>query len=200
MKKERKRGGIPLALAVNTAAFGLGGLGGFFLAGWLSGRGVLSFSGWLESYALGLYTHGAATVSFWAVLWDAMRWPLFLALLGFTALGVWMVPTMFALRGFFLCFGAAALSGTGRGGLLLALVLWGLGNVIGLPAFFLLGVQSWEQARAQDGRLFAPPAALTGGALARTGLILGCVAGGAWIGRWLTPGVLNILAPLLGGA
>ena len=198
MTKEKK-GRIPLALAVNAAAFGVGCLGGFSLALWLSGRGSISLTGWLESYTVGLSIQGMMGVSFWAVLWDAIRWPLFVALLGFTVLGVWMTPVMFALRGFFLCFSVAALSGAGRGGFLLALALLGLGNVIELPAFFLLGTHSWTQARAQDRCLMALPTDFGGGYLVRTGLILGCVVGWAWIECWLMPSILRGLTPFLGG-
>lgn len=198
MAKEKKaRVRVPLALAVNTAAFALGGLGGFCLAGWLAGRGWLTFSGWLESYALGLAEMKASGVSFFAVLWDALRWPLFVLALGYTALGVWMVPVMFALRGFFLCFSVAALCGAGQGGFPLALVLWGLGGTIKLPAFFLLGTRSWSQAVSLGGRPLALPADWDGRYLAQTGLILGCVAGCAWVEFWCVPGLLQWIAPLL---
>ena len=200
MTKEKQTGKIPIALAVNTAAFVIGCLGGFCLVACLSGRGWLSLSDWLESYAIGLSIQHSVGVSFWAVLWDAIRWPLFVVLLGYTALGVWMVPVMFALRGFFLCFSVAALSGAGRGGFLLALVLLGLGNLIGLTAFFLLGTHSWVQATAQGRQLVALPPDWSGRYLARTCMILGCVAGFAWMESWAIPGILRVLAPLFGGA
>ena len=199
MTKEKRKGRIPLALAVNTAAFVFGCLGGFFLTGWLTGRGWLTLSDWLESYATGLSIQRPTGVSFWAVLWDTIRWPLFVTLLGYTALGVWMVPTMFALRGFFLCFCVAALSGAGQGGFWLALILLGLGGLIELPAFFLLGTHSWTQATTQK-RLAALPTDWGGGYLARTCIILGCVAGCAWIESLAIPGILRALAPLLSGA
>lgn len=197
MTKEKTRARVPAALAVNTAAFALGALCGFGLVGWLSGRGRLSFGPWLESYAMGLSVAKTADISFWAVLWDAVRWPLFVLFLGYTALGVWMVPMMFALRGFFLCFCAAALSAAGRGGFLLALILLGVGGLIELPAFFLLGAHSWTQALGQGRRLLALPEDLGGRYLARSGLILGCVAGCAWIEYLTIPSILKGLAPLL---
>lgn len=197
MTKEKRRAEIPMALAVNTVAFALGAVGGFCLAGWLSSRGWLSFDYWLESYAMGLSIQGMEGVSFWAVLWDALRWPLLVLLLGYTALGVWMIPMMFALRGLFLCFCVAALSEAGRGGFLLVLVLLGVGGLIKLPTFFLLGVHSWIQAAGQRGRLLALPADWGSRYLARSALILGCVAGCAWIECLTVPGILRGLAPLL---
>lgn len=195
--KEKRWTKTPIALAVNTAAFAFGAVGGFCLAGWLSGRGWFSFDRWLASYAVGLSVPGVEGVAFWAVLWDAVRWPLFVWLLGYTALGVWMVPLMFALRGFFLCFCVAALSAAGKGGFLLALVLLGVGGLIKLPAFFLLGAHSWLQARDQGGRLVALPGDWGGRYLARSGLILGCVIGCAWIECLTIPNILKGLAPLL---
>ncbi len=198
MTKEKGRGKVPVALAINSLAFALGSLGGFCLVRWLSGRGLLDLPGWLESFALGLTTEGAGDVSFLAVLWDAVRWPLFVLLLGCTALGVWMIPVMFALRGFCLCFTVSALAGAGQGGFPLALVLLGLGGVVKLPAFFLLGVRGWGEAAAQRGRLLAPPGDWGGRHLAQTGLILGCVAGCAWLEFWCVPVLLRWIAPLLG--
>ena len=200
MTKEKRKGKIPLALAVNAAAFVLGALGGFCLVGWLSGQGWLSLSEWLRSYAIGLSVRHSNGVSVWAVLWDAVRWPLFVTFLGYTVLGIWMVPAMFALRGFFLCFCVAALSGAGQGGFLLALVLLGLGNLIPLPAFFLLGTHSWSQAVAQGRRLVALPPDWGGQYLARTCIILGCVVGCAWMESWAIPGMLRVLAPFFSGA
>lgn len=188
---------MSVALAVNTAAFVLGALGGFCLAGWLSGRGWFSFGRWLESYAMGLSLVEGEGVSFWAVLWDALRWPLLALGLGYTALGVWLLPAMFALRGFFLCFSVAALSGAGQGGFWLALVLLGVGGLVKLPAFFFLGIHSWTQAVAQERQLLALPADWGGRYLARSGLILGCVVGCAWIECLTMPSILKGLAPLL---
>lgn len=195
MTKEKGRTGLPVALAVNTATFALGALGGFCLAGRLSGLGWFSFGTWLESYGLGLSSLEREGVSFWAVLWDAIRWPLLALGLGYTALGVWLLPVMFALRGFFLCFSVAALSGAGQGGFWLALLLLGLGSLIPLPAFFFLGAHSWTQAVAQR-RLLALPRDWGGPYLARSGLILGCVVGCAWIEYLAIPGILKGLAPL----
>lgn len=197
MTKEKRRPETPVALAVNTAAFALGALGGFCLAGWLSGRGEFSFEHWLQSYAAGLSLLEQGGVSFWAVLWDAVRWPLLALFLGYTALGIWLLPVMFALRGFSLCFSVAALSGAGQGGFWLAFILLGVGGLIKLPAFFFLGTHSWTQALAQEKRLLALPTDWGGRYLAQSGLVLGCVVGCAWIECLTIPSILKGLAPLL---
>lgn len=196
MRKDGKRL-FPLALAVNTAGFTLGCVVGFLLAGWFSSRGWLSFERWMESYTLGLSLQGLGGISFGAVLWDCLRWPLFVWALGFTALGTWMVPVMFALRGFCLCFSVAGLAGAAQSGFLLALVLLGFGDLIGLCAFFLLGLRAWDLARGQKGRLLGVPTGqgrpycLKGGAVF-LGLLL-------WSGLkyWLLPALLQGLLPIL---
>lgn len=198
MNKDRgEKGPISAALAVNMAAFAAGCLGGFLLAGWFAGQGRLSFAHWMESYTLGISLQGLEGISFWAVLWDCLRWPLFVWTLGFTALGIWMVPTMFALRGSFLCFSVAALAGAAPGGFLLALVLLGLGDLAGLCAFFLLGSRAWTQAREQRGRLLGvPPGQLRPYCLRGGGVLIGLLLF-AGLKRWLFPALLQGLLPIL---
>lgn len=188
---------LSLALAVNTAGFALGCLGGFLLAGWFSARGWLSFDRWMESYTLGISLQGLDRISFWAAFWDCLRWPLFVWALGFTALGIWMIPVMFVLRGFCLCFSVAGLAAATQGGFLLALILLGFGDLIGLCAFFLLGIHAWDLARRQQGGLLGVPSeqgrpyCLRGSAVL-LGLLL-------WSGLkyWLLPALLQGLLPIL---
>lgn len=196
MTKEKGRGKALLtALAVNAAAFALGSLCGFLLVGWFFRLGTLSFERWMEGYALGVSLHGLDGISFWAVLWDSLRWPLFVWLLGCTALGVWMVPVMFALRGFFLCFSVAGLAGAAKGGFLLALILLGLGSLVSLCAFFLLGLYAWDLAREQRGRLLGLP--LDRGYCLRGGLVLLALAPCALAKSWLLPALLRAMLPIL---
>lgn len=192
MEEKRERGRLTAALGVNTASFALGGLAGLFLARWLLDREFLLLSGWLESFEAGISTLTYGDIFLWAVLWDALRWPLMVWLLGFTAHGVWMIPVMFALRGFSLCFSAAALSGAVWGGFWLALILLGGNGLITLPAFFCLGVSGQRRAEGRDGQ--GRVAYLRRGLLA-----LGCAAGCAGLEFWLFPVILKRILPLLTG-
>lgn len=179
------------ALALCCGSFALGGAGGFAFAAWL-GLGA----DYLAGYALGF--SAGVQVSFGEVFWNVLRWPLFVWVLGFTALGLWMTPMMFALRGFFLCFGVACLSGCAHGGLLLAFALFGLDALVMLPVFFFLGVRSWTQAAGQRGRLWTRPGEMPPAFWLKSALALLCVLCCSGVEYWLLPTLLKTMAPLLG--
>lgn len=189
MTKEKTMGGKALALC--CGAFALGAAVGFALAAWL-GLGPDDLAG----YAMGFST--GVQVSFGEVFWNALRWPLFVWALGFTALGVWLTPVMFALRGFFLCFSVACLSGCVQGGLLLAFALFGLDGLVTLPVFFALGTGSWTRAAGQRGRLWTKPNQMPLEFWLKSALALVCVLCCAGVEYWLLPALLKTMAPLLG--
>lgn len=196
----RNKGGkspLSAALAVSVAGFALGGLGGFLLAGWFSTRGWLSFERWMESYTLGISLQGLEGVTLWAVLWDCLRWPLFAWALGFTALGVWMVPVMFVLRGFSLCFSVAGLAVAAPSGFLLALILLGFGDLAGLCGFFLLGFYAWDQARGLQGKLLGVPPGQGRPYCLRGGAVLLSLLLWSGLKYWLLPALLQVLLPIL---
>lgn len=202
MNKRRRRrdgtGARPGAAAptINTAAFAAGALGGFLLCWWLLNTGHLAAERMLEGYTLALDAQ-AGTVGFWEVLWDVGRWPLLVWVLGATALGRWMVPLVFAARGFFLSFAVAGLSMAAQGGVLLAFCLFGLGALISLPVLFLLGSQSWTMAGQIRGRLFATLRDYPVEYWFRSLIALGGVLICALVEYWWLPAVLRRLAPLL---
>lgn len=196
MTKRPWSGGVSKALALNCGAFALGAAGGFGLAAWLRTSGALVGGDWLAGYALGF--SAGVDVSFWEVLWNAMRWLVFVWLLGFTAFGAWMIPVMFALRGFCLCFSVAGLCASGEGGLLLALLLFGSSAVVTLSAFFFLGVRSWVQAAGQRDRLWVKPGEVSLNDWLKNGLALGCAVCCAGAEYWLLPTLLKMAAPFLG--
>lgn len=184
------------APAVNTAAFAAGALGGFLLCWWLFRRGYLAAEEMLKGYTLALDAR-ADGVSFWETLWDIGRWPFLVWILGSTVMGRWMVPLVFAGRGFLLSFAVAGLSVAAHGGVLLAFCLFGLSALVSLPVLFLLGSQSWEMAGRIRGRLFAAfgdyPARYWKFSLIALGGVVICALAQYW---WL-PVILRRLTPLL---
>lgn len=197
MAKGKKRTGTDLALALNCAGFAIGALSGSLLANRLCAGGILSLQDWMEGYSLTFSAASGLRVPFWETLWNTARWPLFLWLLGYTSLGRWMVPVTFGLRGFFLALCVAGLAGSVKGGLTLAFLLFGLGELVSLPVCFLLGVQSWEQARSLRGRLLAGPGGQDGAYWRRTLLALAAVVFSALVEYWFLPPLLRGVAPLL---
>lgn len=196
--REQTRFGQGVAApAVNTAAFAVGALGGFLLCGWLLNRGYLVAELLLKGYPLALDAR-VGTVSFWESLWDVGRWPLLIWLLGSTALGRWMVPLVFAVRGFFLSYAVAGLSMAAQGGVLLAFCLFGLGSLISLPLFFLLGSQSWEMAGRIRGQLFATLSDYPREYWLRSLIVLAGVFLCAMVEYQLLPVLLRRITPLLG--
>lgn len=201
IKKRKRRDGTGVrpgaaAPTINAAAFAAGALGGFLLCWWLLNGGHLAAERMLKGYALALDAQAGA-VSFWEILWDVGRWPLLVWLLGATALGRWMVPLVFAVRGFFLSFAVAGLSMAAQGGVLLAFCLFGLGALISLPVLFLLGSQSWTMAGQIRGRLFATLSDYPGEYWLRSLIALGGVFVCSLAEYWWLPVILRRLAPLL---
>lgn len=185
------------APAVNAVAFAVGALCGFLFCRWLLSGGHLAAERMLTGYAPAVDARAGA-VSFWETLWDVGRWPLLVWVLGSTALGRWMVPLAFGVRGFLLSFAVAGLSVANDGGVLLAFCLFGLSALISLPVLFLLGSQSWEMAGKIHGRLFATlsdyPKRYWIRSLVGLMGVLVCALAEYW---WL-PAVLRRLSPLLG--
>ncbi len=153
MGKGRGKPDHSLALGLHTLTFTAGAAAGVALAAWLAAGGALALDWLLPGFSQGL---DAARPSFSALLWDAARWPLMALLLGFTALGVWMLPLLFAVRGFTLGYCVAGLTAALQGdGLLLSAVVFGFTGLVTVPIFFGFGVQSYLAARQIRGRLFA---------------------------------------------
>lgn len=195
----RKRARIRLSLAVpamNAVAFIVGSCGGFLLCWWLMSRGYLATERILTGYAMALDVRIGA-VSFLEAIWDVGRWPFLVWLLGATALGRWMVPLVFATRGFFLSYAVAGLSVATQGGVVLAFCLFGLGALISLPVLFLLGSQSLEMAGRIRGRLFATLGDYPKEYWLRSLLALSGVFACALAEYWCLPIILRRLVPLL---
>ena len=145
------------ALVVTAVFFSLGGLAGCLLALGVTGDGAEALQGYLAGF-LASAREGAVAMPVGAeVLWRTLRWPLGVALLGFTALGLVGIPALISARGFFLAFSVASfVQAYGRRGLAMAFLLLGVPGLLTVPAFFLLAVQglraSWRLALRAPGQ------------------------------------------------
>ena len=142
--------GVVPALVLTAASFVAGGLAGCLLAAQVGGAGETSLNSYLQAFLM-VAGEGALDVpGLWAQVWNTLRWPLAALLLGFTAMGLLGLPVLFAVRGFLLAFSIASfVRAFGVNGWLLACLMFGVGGALSLPAFFVLGVQSFLSARAR---------------------------------------------------
>ena len=133
--------GEAAALVLLGASFFLGGAAGCVMAGLVGGEGQGALAEYIRGY-LDLAAEGGMQPPFWPLVWELIRFPLLVFLLGFTALGVVGMPVLFAVRGFLLCFAAASFYRMfGLAGEVPAFILFGLSALIWLPVLFQLGVQ-----------------------------------------------------------
>lgn len=137
------------ALVLTAAFFALGGLAGCVLAFHAEGGGGDALRLYLERFLSAAQAGELAPPAWPSLIWRTARWPLAAFLCGFTALGLFAVPALSALRGFFLAFSIAAFARAyGHGGIELAFLLLGVSGLVAVPVFFLLSVQSLTSARA----------------------------------------------------
>lgn len=75
------------------------------------------------------------------------RYPMLAFLLGFASAGVVLLPVLTAAYGFFLSFSVCCFTASfGRGGILLALAVFGLRCVVTLPCYFSMAVPALQHS------------------------------------------------------
>ena len=90
--------------------------------------------------------------AFWETVVIYFRDPLLAVFLGFTSVGVVLLPVVAVAFGFFLSFSVSCFTAAfGGEGVLLALAVSGLRCALTLPCFFLLAVPSWQTSWALAG-------------------------------------------------
>ena len=83
------------------------------------------------------------------------RYPVLALLVGFTAIGVVLLPGLTTAFGFFLSFAACCFTAAfGKEGTLLAFAVFGLRCVISIPCYFLVAVPAWKSAASLTGFYF----------------------------------------------
>ena len=150
----KKRGGLdwerpPFCLLFLALFF----LAGVILGQVFAGRVPDAAGDELERYLFGfLQLEGEGSLSPGVVLSAAVlyvRYPLAAFLLGFSSIGVVLLPCVTGAFGFFLSFSVCCFTAAfGPKGILLALAVFGLRCAVTLPCYFLLAVPSWKTSAA----------------------------------------------------
>lgn len=150
----RKQGTFRLDLLsgdlVATLLLGLsflsGGTAGCIAAAGIGGAAGAALQDYLQAY-LTLAEAQGIDVRFLPILWEQFRYPVFVFLLGFTAIGMLGIPVLFALRGFLFGFSVSCFCRLfGSVGMIPAMFLFGLPALLWAPAFFVLGTQAVRSA------------------------------------------------------
>ena len=91
--------------------------------------------------------HAAGAIPSTAIIY--FRYPLLAFLLGFTSLGILLLPCVTVAYGFFLSFSVCCFTAAfGVDGILLAFAVFGLRCMLTLPCYLLLAVSSWGSSAA----------------------------------------------------
>jgi stage II sporulation protein M len=144
---KKQQQGFLLRLSVLALLF----LAGVILGQVLSGRVPASTAQELERYLSGYVSlDRAQTMDRKLVLSTLLiyfRYPVLAFLLGFSSIGVLLLPVLSAVYGFFLSFSVCCFTASfGGEGVLLALAVFGLRCVVTLPCYFALAVPSLGHA------------------------------------------------------
>ena len=156
--------GATAALLILSAAFLLGSAAGCLLAGQVDGGGGDALGDYLQGYLSAALSGDVEKPELFSLIWETVRWPLFVLILSLTPLGLLGIPILFLVRGFLMSFAVASFfRALGTMGLVLAFIVFGIPGLIGIPVLFVLGVQGFLSAGAMvscfmgEGRLSPLP-------------------------------------------
>ena len=200
-KKQGKDGqSAPLPRLVFLALLFLGGvLLGHVLAGRVPDTTGDELGRYLTEYLRldGDTERTAATVLSAAVIY--FRYPLLAFLLGFTSLGVLLLPCFTVAYGFFLSFSVCCFTAAfGADGVLLALAVFGLRCAVTLPCYLLLAVPAWGTSAALAALSFgqgrrAAPVVYGRNCWARFGCVIAVLSAGMCVDLFLSPWLLRLI-------
>ena len=95
---------------------------------------------------LSIFTNDTSPkLSLFSSLANNFKYQLIALFLGFSVIGVFLLPILSAVRGFFLSFSVAAIIRLlGSKGILLTLALFGVNTLITVPCFFIISVSAFS--------------------------------------------------------
>ena len=129
-----------------SLCFLLGAGAGAWCCGRTNPAGTNALRQWLDGY---LAVAKTGQTQWLKLLWSAVRFPLLVTLLQWTALGVLLVPLTLGVRGFLFAYSVSLFVRTyAWRGLGAALLLFGPFGMVELTALFLLGTAAFLRARS----------------------------------------------------
>ena len=147
LSAKKQEQGFLLRLALLALCF----LAGVILGQVLAGRVPPEIGQELERYLTGYFSLDRKQSADQKVLLSTLmiyfRYPALAFLLGFSSIGIVLLPALSLAYGFFLSFSVCCFTASfGGGGVLLALAVFGLRCVVTLPCYFALAVPSLRNA------------------------------------------------------
>lgn len=146
-KRPLSSGENHFGLTICIVLFACGVVIGTFAAGYINEEIFSDLYNEISGYA-GLVEEGSfRQPGVLSVIWSTCKYHLLVVFLGFSLLGPICIPLVSGIKGFFLSFSiAAVIKALGGGGWLVAIGLFGLGSIISLPCFFLLGSGAFKMS------------------------------------------------------
>lgn len=201
--KKQERGFL-LRLALLALFF----LAGVILGQVLAGRVPQATGQELERYLTGYFsldrTPEVDRKVFLSTLLIYFRYPVLAFLLGFSSIGVVLLPAVSVAYGFFLSFSVCCFTASfGGGGVLLALAVFGIRCIVTLPCYFTLAVPSLRNAISLAALSFGngrrvQPVRYGARWWTRMGAAAVLLLGGVMADLFLSPAFLNlVLAQIL---
>lgn len=128
-----------------------------------------------------------------------LRYPFLAFFLGFSSVGVVLLPCLTVAYGFFLSFSVCCFTAAfGADGVLLALAVFGLRCLVTFPCYFLLAVPSWGTSAALAAVSFGrgrrtAPVVYGRGSWLRAGASLAALLAGVCVELFLSPLFLRMM-------
>ncbi len=142
-------GSISVSLAILSAILLCGIVAGAVTASYIGGDSGETLTDYMSRYVTA-FGEGMSPITLLpATIWSVYKYSIFAFLFGFTVLGVVLIPGTVALRGFFLAFSIGSMVKLfGIPGLWLALAIFGIQTLIGLPCLLIISAQGFAAARS----------------------------------------------------
>lgn len=143
-----------LPLAVLLVCFLVSGIFGCLLVANSGEESTASFASFLTHYATYLSAEPVLPPSFLSVLLEFFVFPVLVFLLGFSSLGILLIPAVFCVRAFLLSYTISAFFCVfGTFGSIASFALFGLHVLIAIPVSFAIGCYAYPSSirKAMDG-------------------------------------------------